>query len=75
MNGRCFFWGLFVVWLIADVFGFILGYHQGTEEGVRLAHAENNIRVEEHDRIMQRVGICKWAKIMAEDIRCKTELP
>lgn len=51
------------------------GVHEGEIKGVQMAHAENGIRVEEHDRVMQRVGICKWAKIMAEDIRCKTELP
>lgn len=54
---------------------FAWGFHDGTKEGIKLAHAENNIRVSENDLIMQRVGICKWAKIMAEDHHCKTELP
>lgn len=63
------------IWFIADLIGYTWGYNDGTKAGVKLAHAENSIRTSQYDLDMQRVGVCKWAKIMQEDLRCKQELP
>ena len=51
------------------------GFYVGDAHGYMRANGEQAARWEEHDRIMQYVGVCKWAKIMADDMRCKTELP
>lgn len=57
----------------------VLGYWAGRVDGVNVgyavAYSEQAARASEHDRVMQYVGVCKWAKIVADDIRCKTELP
>lgn len=45
------------------------------DEGYRYAVAQYGARKVEHDKIMRNVGLCKWARLMAEDIKCKTEQP
>lgn len=51
------------------------GWTEGDRHGHLRANAQRDARKDEHDRIMQKIGTCKWAKIVAEDIRCKQELP
>lgn len=53
----------------------IVNYRQGYSDGKTAEAALYQSNKSEHDRIMQFVGVCKWAKIMADDIRCKQELP
>jgi hypothetical protein len=52
-----------------------LGDIRGLNVGYALAYSEQYARVSEHERVMKFVGVCKWAKIMADDTRCGKELP
>lgn len=45
------------------------------QAGYAQATAEETARKDEHDRVMRYIGVCKWSKIVADDIRCKSELP
>lgn len=45
------------------------------QAGYEQARAEFFSAKSEHDRIMQQVGLCKWAKIWADHTRCQSELP
>jgi len=51
------------------------GWTEGDRHGYFRANAQRDARKDEHDQVMQKIGVCKWAKIMADDIRCKQELP
>lgn len=55
--------------------GYCVGRSDGDEIAETRVHAAEAARLSEHNRIMQFIGVCKWAKIMAEDTRCKGELP
>lgn len=55
--------------------GYYLGDIRGLNVGYALAYSEQAARASEHERIMKYVGLCKWAKIWAEDTRCGKELP
>lgn len=43
----------------------------GFEAGVK---QERDTKAE-HDKIMRKIGTCDWAKIMADHIQCKRQLP
>jgi len=68
-------WTISVVAGTMSLISFCLGYHYGHVDGIALAHHEGDIRVSEHDRIMQRVGVCSWARVMARDIKCRDDHP
>lgn len=64
-----------VATIIATTVGYLIGHSDGATFGRERERTEQAMRKSEHDRVMQYVGACKWAKIMAEDIRCRGELP
>lgn len=72
---RLYFWPLVAALLIANLIGFGFGYHSGDKNGYARREYEQALVKDEHDRVMRKVGLCKWAAIMADDIRCKAELP
>lgn len=55
--------------------GNIVGYKSGWGDGAGSALNDVAKVKEEHDRIMHKLGLCKWAQIWAEDTRCKAERP
>jgi hypothetical protein len=62
--------------MIAGMVGaasYMVGYHDGDVHGVKMAHAEQDARVADIDKAMQRVGICRWARYMAESQLCPDE--
>lgn len=63
-----------VVMLCAGALGAALR-EVARQDGYEQAKAEQRATRDEHDRIMQKIGVCKWAKIVAEDTHCKAELP
>jgi hypothetical protein len=56
----------------SSALSFTLGYSDGESHGVMLAHAEQGVHVSENDRVMQRLGVCEWAK--QENTRCNQNL-
>jgi hypothetical protein len=66
---------LSLVCFVGSAISYGIGHHEGELHGVAMAHAENGVRVSENDRMMQRIGVCEWAKIMREAPLCKTERP
>jgi hypothetical protein len=69
------FFSLVSLAVASNVIGYSFGWGSGDQRGYARATAEQAVRKSEHDLVMQKIGVCKWAKIMAEDTRCKTELP
>jgi len=70
---------IFVVATIYQVMlvgaGFYVGRIDGEDIGYTRAVATHAAAKEEHDAIMHKLGLCKWAQIWAEDTRCKSERP
>lgn len=70
------FW---IATLAADLIGVAVGFHFGNERGINIGYAvansEHAARASEHNLVMQKVGLCAWARVMADDVRCKQELP
>lgn len=62
---------------VANLIGFGFGLNSGFAWGYKRADAEITARYDtrrdEHDKIMRKVGLCTWARIMSEDIKCKSE--
>lgn len=58
--------------LIVNLIGFGFGYHAGDQNGFERREREQALVKDEHDTIMRKVGLCKWAAIMSEDIKCRT---
>jgi hypothetical protein len=56
--------------VLSGLFGAAVGYHEGDINGVKMAHAEG-AHVSDHDRRMQRVGVCEFAKRMITDNKCE----
>jgi len=56
-------------------YGYDWGISDGRQAGRREVLAEKVIEKSEYDREMQQAGLCKWVKLMADDVRCKAELP
>lgn len=56
-----------------------ISYAAGRQDGAAISEAKINAaeaaRLSEYNRVMQFVGVCKWAKIMASNVRCQGELP
>jgi hypothetical protein len=73
------------IWLItlviagSNILAYGSGWYDGARRGDKFGYtravAEEAARQTEHARIMQFIGVCKWAKVMEADERCKTELP
>lgn len=68
-------WQFLLATTLCNLVGYAWGYGDGEKRGYARAVAEHIMRKDEHDDIMRKIGVCKWATIMAEDIRCKSELP
>lgn len=67
-------WLQFIL-VLAMPLGYAWGYGDGVGVGRQQERALYDARKDEHDSVMRKVGVCKWSKIMADDIRCKQELP
>lgn len=66
-------WAIIVTALASGFVNYAVGLHQGEIDGVKLAHDEQNVRVTENEHEMQRIGVCQFAKVMAENSFCKAE--
>jgi hypothetical protein len=60
--------------VLSGLFGAAVGYHEGDINGVRMAHAEG-AHVSDHDRRMQRGGVCEFAKRVTEESYCNAAKP
>lgn len=59
--------------VVAFVVGYGLGSGTGFERGERHAELVAASSRAEHDRLMRKVGVCSWAKVMAAQVQCATE--
>jgi hypothetical protein len=67
---------IFVVLLcISGVAGYINGRQDGRAIGWSAALGEAAQVQSEYDLAMQKAGLCKWARVAAQDARCEKELP
>lgn len=57
--------------ILAGTLGAAVGYHLGEIDGVKLAHDEQGIHVSENDKQMQRIGVCRFAAMMARNNKCQ----
>lgn len=60
---------IFAIALVIAADGYDRGWHDGTVAADK-RHAEDR---EEHDRIMRKIGVCSWAKVVAAQVQCKSE--
>lgn len=67
------FWMFITTAIAFGGMGYAAGVHNGTIDGVKLAHDEQSVRVTENEHEMQRIGVCQFAKVMAENSFCKAE--
>lgn len=66
---------MFAIVVAMTIVTYMTGYHDGKVAGIAEITVIYETRKSEHDRIMQYIGVCKWSKVMAADIRCLGELP
>jgi hypothetical protein len=66
---------LVIMLLLAGEAGYINGRQDGRLAGRSEALAEAAMVQSEYDLAMQKAGMCKWARVTAEDVRCQKELP
>lgn len=53
---------------------FIIGVRSAHDNGFEAGVKQERDAREEHDKFMRKIGACDWAKIMADDIKCKSQL-